>query len=152
MAACIEFRVSRGTPKKITRKVPVTDFFNHKKSNWDGQEATPEGNISSSSPPTASCCDNLTDLLRSSNQLQGKVGTAAIYLTRNQALKKLQLTLSEFRYQAHKISTHKEGSYVSWRVFILANPRRRTKEETRRITWRKISFTWCTILLSLYGL
>jgi len=39
--------------------------------------------------------------VRSSPAAQGQAGNAVQYITRNQALKKLQLKLSEFRWRLH---------------------------------------------------
>ncbi len=41
---------------------------------------------------------------------QGQAGNAVQYITRNQALKKLQLRLSEFRSAAHCALCHSRGS------------------------------------------
>ena len=47
--------------------------------------------------PSPSLCLSSLPTFSISLYLQGKAGNAAQYITRNQALKKLQLKLSEFR-------------------------------------------------------
>ena len=93
---------------------------------------------------------------------QGQAGNAVQYITRNQALKKLQLRLSEFRCSLQQLASPQElsmrqtcgtspefylnsdyaGVYVFSRAFIHESPRRRHRDRIRLTITSKTSTSW----------
>lgn len=83
-------------------------------------------------------------------QKKGHSGTVVRYMTRSQALRKLQITLKDFRYDLRPSLPQKSIFFssidvcASWRVSTLAIPRRREVATAPVTTTSKIFPTWPT--------